>query len=57
MSVFWSPARNLVALLKKQQRNHNGVFFLSFDLLFDSPFESKMTILATMPADANMPNS
>ena len=28
MSVFWSPARNLVALMKKQQRNHNGVFVL-----------------------------
>jgi len=57
VSVFWSPARNLVTLLKKEQRNRNGVYSFSFDLLLDSPFESKMTILATTPADANMPTS
>jgi len=28
MSIFWSSARNLVALLKKQQRNYNGIFVL-----------------------------
>jgi len=28
MSIFWSSARNLVALLKKQERNYNGIFVL-----------------------------